>query len=149
MSNHIKRTHEELYDKCSEKFKCTYIGCQLQFPKYSQLKVHRRRHFGEKTYKCSDEYPDCKWTFFTNGELKNHQNSAHKEEKKFVCDWDGCGERFKTPRYLSTSFNFYLILSKNFSLHLLKDFININIRVKCHSSANGRVVINSFHKYLD
>jgi uncharacterized Zn-finger protein len=93
MLNHIKETHD-LFDESTQMFKCNYNGCKLQFDRYSKLTAHRKRHFGEKTFKCSDQYPDCKSIFFTKGELNNHRMYSHNVEKSFVCDYEGCGEQF-------------------------------------------------------
>ncbi|CAG2184016.1 unnamed protein product [Oppiella nova] len=79
-------------------FKCNQ--CTLEFDKYSKLLIHRNRHFGEKKFKCWDQFPDCKWSFFTIGELRNHQLWSHSKEQNFVCDWSDCGKKFKLRNLL-------------------------------------------------
>ncbi len=104
LSDHIKGTHNEAFDKNSRKFKCNYNECGVQFNHFSQLLFHRNRHFGEKSFKCSNEYPDCKWSFFTRGELKNHQMWSHDKQKPLVCDWEGCGQKFILKKLLGNVF---------------------------------------------
>ncbi len=100
LSNHIKDSHKELFDRTTQLFRCDYNECKVQFDRYSKLLVHRIRHFGQKTFKCSDDYPSCEWTFFTILELKNHQMFIHKNEKPFICDSKGCERRFNQQKLL-------------------------------------------------
>jgi uncharacterized Zn-finger protein len=89
-----------VFDESSQMFKCNYNECNLQFNRFSKLLIHRNRHYGQKSFKCSADYPDCKWSFFTIGELKNHQLWSHSSEKPFKCDWKGCEQQFKLRNHL-------------------------------------------------
>ncbi|CAG2176956.1 unnamed protein product, partial [Oppiella nova] len=95
LSKHIRRTHRELFDRKTKKFICSDSGCGLQFKKFSQLVIHKNRHSGDKQFKCADTYEGCEWSFFTAGELRNHQIACHLPQQLFRCDWIGCNESFK------------------------------------------------------
>ena len=87
MGKHVIKTHPEHYDPILQKFICVFAGCNLKFPRYSALELHRRRHTGEKLYKCSKDYPDCVWTFFTPAELRNHQVNSHFKVELSCPEW--------------------------------------------------------------
>ncbi|XP_023239806.1 gastrula zinc finger protein XlCGF8.2DB-like [Centruroides sculpturatus] len=67
----------------NKKFECTV--CKKQFQKEYLLKVHMRRHTGERPYVCQL----CKIGFSDRSYLRQHLNS-HSKEKSFSCDYEGC-----------------------------------------------------------
>jgi hypothetical protein len=101
---HVRETHNEVYDKNSQMFKCTYNECKHQFDGFSKLLMHRKRHFEEKSIKCSDKYPFCRMKFFTVAEMKAHQKLVHRPQKLFVCDWNQCGQQFERRKQLGFDF---------------------------------------------
>jgi hypothetical protein len=120
LQKHVKETHNEVFDKSSQTFKCTFNKCEAKFEQFCRLLSHRRRHFEKKTFKCSDKYPSCEWTFFTAGELTNHQLWTHNSDKPFKCDWDGCEQRFKLRNLLSIYIYFV-----SFFIHILINLLNL------------------------
>lgn len=108
---HVKECHNEVFDERTQKFKCNYNGCELKFKHFCKLLTHKNRHFGEKSFKCSDEYPGCKWSFFTSQELKKHQIWSHDKQKPLVCDWNGCGQEFVLRKLLG-NFEFSFLVEK-------------------------------------
>ncbi|CAG2182829.1 unnamed protein product, partial [Oppiella nova] len=68
--------------------------CHKTFPIEKYLKSHQMIHSVVKSYKC--KY-DCPYASTTPQSLNSHYTTHHSSDavKKFVCDWVGCGKRFR------------------------------------------------------
>lgn len=77
---HIKsrRMHDKRYMCCN---------CNKTFRDNTQLKVHARKHTGEKPFECNI----CSKKFTVNGNLNKHMR-IHTGEKRFECS--DCGRKF-------------------------------------------------------
>ena len=70
-ADHIRPNHPNIFDESTQRFVCHLKDCNNpSFDRYSKLLIHRKRHTGDKPFKCSEKYPSCEWTFHTIGELK-------------------------------------------------------------------------------
>ena len=56
------------------------------------MNQHIKKCLQIKNYKCEE----CKEAFVTQTELKNHKKRKHSDERNYVCDFEGCGEAFKS-----------------------------------------------------
>lgn len=74
---------------------CTFPGCLKEFSTRWSLNRHTRVHTGVKPYKCNF----CFKEFAQNCSLKRHEQT-HSQERVWVCDYQGCGKRFKLKEYL-------------------------------------------------
>ncbi|KAJ3055662.1 hypothetical protein HK097_009780 [Rhizophlyctis rosea] len=61
-------------------FACDHNGCDKTFMQLAHLKIHQRKHTGERPYVCN--YPDCDKSFTQLGNLKTHERK-HTGEKPF------------------------------------------------------------------
>ncbi|XP_068702999.1 transcription factor IIIA-like [Montipora capricornis] len=61
---HVKRSH-------NRPFKCPFEGCNVEFKRCSQLKIHQLTHTSEKPFRCSER--GCLACFDAPGKLKRHQ----------------------------------------------------------------------------
>ncbi|GBC26220.2 zinc finger protein [Rhizophagus irregularis DAOM 181602=DAOM 197198] len=78
------------------KFLCNYPGCTKHFKDNHHLKVHQRKHTGEKPFTC--DYQGCKRRFSQKNNLKTHQR-IHKGERPYECEV--CHKTFRQPTNLN------------------------------------------------
>lgn len=77
-------------------FPCLYGDCGNVYLRSSHLKVHVRKHTGEKPFKCS--WPDCDWRFRRSDELSRHKR-CHSGVKPYHCGM--CGKSFARSDHLA------------------------------------------------
>jgi len=79
--------------KKSRKVDCPWHKCGKSFSTQNHMKVHYRKHTGEKPYVCTFE--GCSKTFATGYSFKAHSR-VHTGERPYNCSHDGCEKKFKT-----------------------------------------------------
>ncbi|XP_060604140.1 zinc finger protein 691-like isoform X5 [Ruditapes philippinarum] len=84
----------EMTDEGDRFFKCTH--CKYNSPKIGNMKMHVRRHTGERPFSCDM----CIKTFTCGATLKLHKRSIHCEERSEICEY--CHASFKTRQNLKT-----------------------------------------------
>ena len=94
LDKHKRKVHNE---SDSVYHHCDWNGCEFKTKYWNNLKEHKLRHTGDRTFKCC--WPGCEKSFYNNKELTQHMTS-HEDNKDFRCDWPGCGACFKRAVYL-------------------------------------------------
>ena len=85
---HIQTIHHKILP-----FKCSYPGCNKNYPNNSRYEVHMRTHLGIKPFKCSL----CDKQFNESGNLKAHY-LKHETTRKFTCSF--CEKAYKSKGHL-------------------------------------------------
>ncbi|KAI9352809.1 hypothetical protein BDR26DRAFT_849896 [Obelidium mucronatum] len=80
-----------------KKFPCTEADCTATFAQLAHLKIHLRRHTGERPFVCTF----CDKTFNQKGNLKTHERK-HTGVKPFKCQHPGCTKEFSQQGNLKT-----------------------------------------------
>ena len=86
LETHIKKSHTMTAHQCSD--------CKKYYPTRKGLNQHIKYCKKIKEYKCPD--PECEKSFVTKLELDDHIARKHSDERNHICDFEGCGEAFKT-----------------------------------------------------
>uniref|UniRef100_A0A673U5P9 Transcription factor IIIA n=2 Tax=Suricata suricatta TaxID=37032 RepID=A0A673U5P9_SURSU len=63
-------------------YNCTYQDCGKSYTKPSHLRIHERKHTGEKPYECNVK--GCTWKFPRSDELSRHKRK-HSGERPYLC----------------------------------------------------------------
>lgn len=80
-----------------KKYRCKVMGCKRVFTKSWYLKIHERRHTGDKPHKCS--WNECDWSFARFDELARHYSSKHTGAKPLKCHY--CNRSFSRFDHLT------------------------------------------------
>ena len=80
--------------KSPKRFSCS--NCDKTFDRQLELKIHARKHTGEKPYSCGLCHYKCR----TKQNLKQHERNRHTDDKPYSCSL--CDYKFKTKGQLKT-----------------------------------------------
>ncbi|XP_053060233.1 Kruppel-like factor 18 [Acinonyx jubatus] len=76
-------------------YTCTYQDCGKSYTKPSHLRIHERKHTGEKPYECNVK--GCTWKFPRSDELSRHKRK-HSGERPYLCT--KCNRNFARSDHL-------------------------------------------------
>jgi len=97
------RRHMETVHWGIKSYVCPYEGCGKRFGQIGHLTRHKETHSEDNKYKCNF---DCSFSTNHNSVLVRHLKKDHKIEamidRTYVCEYEGCGEKFGRLRQLTT-----------------------------------------------
>ncbi|KAJ3415935.1 hypothetical protein HDV05_003776 [Chytridiales sp. JEL 0842] len=99
------------------RFVCTFAGCTAAFFQMAHLKIHQRRHTGERPFVCSY----CDKSFNQKGNLKTHERK-HTGDRPYKCEFPGCNKVFTQLGNLRTHEKLHLNTKKYHCTYCLKTF---------------------------
>lgn len=70
-----------------KKHRCPWQACNHNAHSPAALKIHTRKHTGEKPYKCNEQ--GCTYTTTSSSNLTRHK-IIHTDEKPYKCNQQGC-----------------------------------------------------------
>lgn len=70
---------------------CTWPGCSKTFNRPARLRDHLNSHTNSRPFKCP--YADCDKDYTVDKHLKQHIKATHTNERRHVCQKEGCGRR--------------------------------------------------------
>ena len=94
LDNHVKNVHANI-----KIYLCDHLGCKYKTKFRSVLEDHRKRHGGNKEFKCTCIHKStgehCESAFVTKRDMMAHVNLYHKNVKNYACTWKNCNATFK------------------------------------------------------
>lgn len=113
---------------------CPYENCDKIFNTASALRVHERRHTGERPYSCEN----CRKKFTQICNLKKHM-LIHSGERSYDCTWRGCHKKFNQKIHLTEHTQIFHTKALTYSCQLCsKKFVN-SYRLKRHMVSHNEI----------
>ena len=118
-----------------ECYHCKVEDCQILFETQEELNKHKNIH--TQLYKCN--FPNCEKTFMKNINLKIHNKSHLKNNKKYFCPFKGCNKRFTASYSLTLHYRIHTGITLYKCQKCEKEFFD---------RANYQYHINNMHKKI-
>ena len=84
LGTHIRKFHTVTDHQCPH--------CKMYCTTKSGLNTHIDKCLNNRKFKCEE----CGAAFVQKGHLDDHMKHKHSDERNYVCDFEGCGEAFKS-----------------------------------------------------